>query len=251
MKSFLKSIFFSLPFGKIGRNRASILMYHSVSDRSDYFANVLPQEFEGQMQYLAREKFSVISLLELVRRLRAGESLGGAIILTFDDGYRDNYTDVFPVLKRFDFPATIFVTTDQIGSVDARGIKHLSIAEMKEIESSGLVSIEPHTKSHPKLGALLPKAAREEITGSKKVVENLLSKTATIFAYPYGNFNDDTLRIVKETGFDSAVTVKEGTVGPECDPFRLPRNSIDSSTTLPQFKGKVTRAVDYYASLKI
>lgn len=250
MTSLIKEIFFRLVRKKLPGNRASILTYHSVSDRSDYFANILPSEFKQQMECVAEKKRIVISLTELVRRLKNSEPLGGAIALTFDDGYQDNYTNAFPVLKRFNFPATIFVTTDQIDSTDKRGMRHLSLSEMKEMEASGLISIEPHTKSHPKLVTLSSAEAQEEIAGSKKVIEDLFSKTAILFAYPYGNFNDDTVRIVKGAGLKAAVTVKEGTVGAGCDPFRLPRNSIDRTTTFVQFRGKISTAIDWYHVLK-
>lgn len=251
MKRLLKELFFRLTnFAGLPDDRASILMYHSVSSRKKYFATVSPQAFEQQMAYIARTGRPVISLSELTRRLAAREPLGGSIVLTFDDGYRDNYTAAFPVLKKHRFPATIFVTTDLIGEKDTRGLEHLNVADMKEMEESKLIAIEPHTKSHPKLSMLSATAARDEIAGSKSVIEEILGKRTGAFAYPFGDFNDWVVRLLRDAGFDVSVTVVEGTAGPNDDPYRLKRNSIDSSTSFAQFKGKLSRAVDWYQEFK-
>ncbi|OGG59263.1 hypothetical protein A3C86_02455 [Candidatus Kaiserbacteria bacterium RIFCSPHIGHO2_02_FULL_49_16] len=250
MKRLFKEIFFRLTnIVGLPEDRASILMYHSISE-SDYFASVKPSEFKRQMSYLAGKKIPVISLAELVRRLKTGESMNGSAVITFDDGYRDNYTAAFPVLKKYGLPATIFVTTNLIGKKDTRGLERLTIADMKEMEASGLIAIAPHTKSHMKLSTLSNEAARDEIAGSKRTLEEAPMKRAGEFAYPFGDFNDETVRLVIGAGFDAAVTALEGTVGPNDDQFRLKRNSIDRSTSFSQFKGKLSRAVDLYQKLK-
>lgn len=246
MKDFLKEIFFRLaPKFSLPKDRASILMYHSISARKDYFSTVSPEVFNKQMAYLAAKKREVIPLAELVRRLRTHEPLGGSVVFTFDDGYRDNYTTVFPLLKQYNFPAAIFVTTDFIGNTG-----YCSIEELREMHDSGLVAIEPHTLSHPKL-AKLPRAdAGREIHESRRVLQEILGTTPTLFAYPYGNFSDETVGLAREAGFVGAVTVEEGTVGPATDPLRLPRNSVDRTTTFEQFRGKVSRTIDRYMALK-
>ncbi len=247
----LKEAFFRLATKPaLPPDRASILMYHSVSAGADYFMNVEPKDFERQMAYLAEKKTPVIAFGELVRRLHSNQPLGGAVVLTFDDGYRDNYTVAFPILKKYGFPATIFVTTDMIGKVDKRNLARLSIEEIKEMEASGLIDIEPHTKTHPKLATLFATVAEQEIQGSKHAIEEVLGKSALIFAYPYGNFNDETERLVRDAGFVAAVSVGEGTVHAKSDSYRLPRNSIDRSTTFAQFKGKISTTIDLYVRLK-
>ncbi len=220
-------------------------MYHSVCERKDYFSAISPEVFNQQMAYLAAKKRKVIPLAELVRRLRAHEPLGGAVVLTFDDGYRDNYTDVFPLLKQYRFPATIFVTTDYIGTPE-----YCSAEELCEMHESGLIGIEPHTLTHPKLAHLSRADALREIGESRRILEDILGTTPTLFAYPYGNFSNETVDIVCEIGFTGAVTVAPGTVDHNADILQLPRNSVDSSTTFSQFHGKVSRAIDWYVALK-
>ena len=247
MNSLFKRVLFSVlnVFAPNLKERASILMYHSISERKEYFSAVSPEEFNRQMAYLAGKKHSVISLAELVRRLGARESLRGAVVLTFDDGYRDNYTTVFPLLAQYGFPATIFVTTDRIGSPG-----YCSAAELREMQDSGLIAIEPHTLSHPKLAKLPRAEAAREVCESRQALQEILGTLPTLFAYPYGSFTEETVELVREAGFLGAVTVKEGTVSTDTDVFHLPRNSVDSSTTFSQFRGKVSRAIDWYVTCK-
>ncbi len=253
MKKLLKKLFFLLiPKGPLSNDRAIILMYHAIVDRPDYFASVMPEQFERQMAYLAAHHYPVISLSELVRRLTQKEPLGGSVVITFDDGYRDNYTVAYPILKRYQFPATIFVTTGAVGGVDKRGLERLSIEEMKEMEASGIITLEPHSVTHPKLSKLSRENAREEIANSKKFLEEVLDKKCRFFATPYGDFNDETVAIIRECGFEGATTVSERTTArTNTDLFRLPRVSIDYSTTFSQFRGKTSTAVDWYEKLKL
>lgn len=248
---FAKDAFLSgFSFLGLPHDRAVILMYHSIADRPDHFNSVAPQVFARQMAHLARCKYLVISLSELVRRLRERVPLGGSVVITFDDGYRNNLTNAFSVLKRYNFPATIFVVTDLVGGTDRNGLERLSLEELRTLEASGLVDIEPHTKSHMRLSKLDEEAAREEIAGSKRSLEELLKKKAALFAYPHGDFCEATPRLVEESGFAGAVTVVEGTVGPDSNPFLLPRVSVDKTTSLVQFKGKLSRAIDMYERMR-
>ncbi len=246
MNPFFKNVFFKcVPKPMLPRGRASILMYHSVSDSGDYFSAISLAVFKKQMAYLAGKKYSIIPLAELARRLRAHGPLGGAAVLTFDDGYHDNYTNVFPLLGQYGFPATIFITTDLIGTPG-----YCSAEELRTMHRSGLISIEPHTLSHPKLAKLSRAEAAREIRESRRVLQEILGVAPTLFAYPYGSFSEETVGLVRDEGFAGAVTVEEGTVGPDTDPLCLPRNAVDSSTTFSQFRGKVSRAIDWYISFK-
>lgn len=247
----LKEAFFRIPgTPRLPQDRAAILMYHSVSANTDYFMNVLPNDFEKQMAYLAEKGIRVVRLRELVELLTTRKPLGGVVVITFDDGYKDNCTTAFPVLQKYNFPATIFVTTGMIGKIDKRNLERLSVDEMKKMEESGLVDIEPHTKTHPKLATLFATAAEQEIQGSKRAIEEMLGKTANFFAYPYGNFNEETKCLVQNAGFVAALGVEEGTVKEDSDLFALPRNSIDGSTTIAQFRGKASMRIDRYQKLK-
>lgn len=249
MRKFFKNIFYMFWPKVLPADRAIILMYHSVSDDAEYFSNISPSDFERQMNYLKKQECSVISLAELVRRLWTGESLNASVAITFDDGYKNNYEKAYPILKAYGFPATIFLTTGKVGTRDEK-MPYVSESELGAMESSGLISIEPHTVSHPKLATLSVEDARKEIEDSKAAVERLLHKTARFFAYPFGNYNQPVIETVREAGFEGAVTVREGSVGSNANPYLLPRVSIDQSTTFAQFRGKLTSAVDWYERIK-
>lgn len=250
MKLVKDAILGGFSFLGLPRDRAVILMYHSIDDRPDHFNSVAPDTFARQMSYLSAQKLNVIQLSELVRRLCEKLPLRGSVVITFDDGYRNNLTNALPVLRQQGFPATIFVVTDLIDKTDENGLERLSRQELQALEASGLVDIEPHTKSHPRLSKLDAGAAREEIAGSKVKLEEMLGKKATLFAYPYGDYGETTPRLVRECGYAAAVTVEEGTVRTGVDPFRLPRVSIDKTTSLVQFKAKVSTAIDAYEGFK-
>ena len=126
----------------------------------------------------------------------------------------------------------------------------LSEYELKEMHASGLIDIEPHSMTHPKLAKQTLLDATREVGESKKVIESLLQKKCSLFAYPYGSYNEETVSIVRALGFDAAVTVIEGTVTAGDDAFTLKRNSIDQLTNWPQFLGKISRSIDLYHSLK-
>ncbi|OGG80377.1 hypothetical protein A3A39_04295 [Candidatus Kaiserbacteria bacterium RIFCSPLOWO2_01_FULL_54_13] len=229
----------------------SILMYHSIEERLDHFSSVAPAVFEMQMGYLASHGYRVISLGELASRLQGKSLLNRCVVLTFDDGFRNNYTHAFPVLKRFRFPATIFVVTGRIGQRDKEsGLQYLRENELREMEASGLIDIEPHTETHPKLSALSKEEALQEMKKSKEAVERILVKQTRLFAYPYGNYTDETVRVAEECGFKAAVTVREGIVTSREKFLELPRNSVDRSTTFVQFKGKVSSVIGRYEALK-
>ena len=123
-------------------------------------------------------------------------------------------------------------------------------SDMSVMHASGLIDIEPHSVSHPKLAKLDRALAKQEIIESKEYLETLLTKSCELFAYPYGNHTDETVGIVRDMGFKAAVTVREGSVSSKVDPLRLRRNSIDKLTTLTQFLGKISRSVDWYQKLK-
>jgi peptidoglycan/xylan/chitin deacetylase (PgdA/CDA1 family) len=252
MKALLKSaaLAFLAPLG-LSKQRAVILMYHSVNDTNEYFMNVRPEVFERHMAYLHKRGLPVISLTELVQRLREKRPLGGSVVITFDDGYRDNLTAVLPILKKYGFPATIFVTTSLIGATDKRGFARLSTDDMRELVASGLIELQPHTRSHPRLAELATEEARSEVVSSMLDMQAMLGLPCNIFAYPYGSYSRETDRIVRESGFTAACTVREGTVSGSSDPYLLPRVSIDSSTTWPQFKGKLSRGIDIYHAVKL
>lgn len=237
IKSFLNSIWFFVVHKIILGKRFSILMYHSVGKGKEFHV-VDPVEFEWQMKHLKDKGFKVVPLENIL-----DEKDKKAIAITFDDGYEDNFLKAFPVLRKFSFPATVFLTTANIGNkdyVNSRGV-HLPMLDWSQIRAmhdSGLIDFEPHTVSHPRLSSLGPEDAKKEMADSKEEIEKMLNKTCNIFAYPFGDYNKSAVAEAREI-FKMAVIVDRGFVGKGDDPLLLKRNSIDASTTRSIFRMKV------------
>ncbi len=149
--------------------RASVLMYHTV-DNSGVLFSVRPEDFEWQMSYLKKNNFQVISLPVLVGLLLEKKPIfKKTVVLTFDDGHENNYFEAFPILKKYNFPATIFLSTgfmDDYYFSESQNMKFKMLAwrEIKEMHDSGLVDFEPHGVKHQKLGKIPLKEAEQEIT---------------------------------------------------------------------------------------
>lgn len=234
--------------------RVSILMYHSISDSPAFFA-VSQKEFAWQMEYLKKLDYRVIPLIRLIESLKNKEELEDkTIVLTFDDGYVDNFTKAWPLLKKYDFPATIFLSTDYIGRsfVNSQQIETavLNQRQIKEMSSSGLIEFASHTQTHPHLENISLADFTEEARRSKEVIEELIQKKCRFFAYPRGCFRKDFFAILEGLGYQAAGSVEEGLISKKEKIFSLKRNFIYQSGGRTQFKGKLTYSVVIYNWLK-
>lgn len=219
-----------------------ILMYHSVGQHKIFF-NVKPEEFKRQMDWIYKNGYKVISLKDLAMGSE-GKLAPKTVVLTFDDSFEDLYFNVFPILKEYRFPATVFVATDFIGKEqknESTGIifKTLNWEQIKEMHGSGLIDFEPHSCSHRELAGLSLEDARREIVESKRIIEEGLQKQCLCFAYPRGKYSEAIIAALKESGFTAAVTVNPGRARKGNDLLELPRQSIDSATGRLQFLSKV------------
>jgi peptidoglycan/xylan/chitin deacetylase (PgdA/CDA1 family) len=194
-----------------------ILAYHSVSDqRSDGLSVSVPQ-FESQMAWLNRKGYRAITLGDFIRG--AFDRRDRIVILTFDDGYADNYTVAFPVLAQFGFVGTIFLASNYIGTGrsywwdegklaaagDPGAFRPMSWAEAREMARAGF-EFGSHTCSHPDRFAELPAAVqREEITRSRAEIEERLARPVVSFCYPRGSVNETTIELVEQAGYSCGV----------------------------------------------
>ena len=183
-----------------------IIVYHHVSrldsPRPD---TVSPERFEWHMAYLKKYHFNVLPLSALVRIIRQGKPMPRkSVVITFDDGSEDNFQYAFPVLKKYGFPATIFVITDVTNTEG-----YLNTAQMKEMLAHG-IEIGSHTRRHAYLPGVSGKTLVEEIKGSKDRLEQELGVTTTSFAYPSGGFTEEARRLVQTSGYESACTTNRG-----------------------------------------
>ena len=242
LKKILKEIL-SIPvviFRFQNLKRGSILMYHSVGLNTK-FSTVTPTEFEKQIQYLLNKKYKIIRLADVVESITQGQSLDKCVALTFDDGYLDFYSCVFPLLKKYKIPASVFVATDYIGKEMRTKQGHvfqiISESQIKEMISSGYVDVMPHTKTHPKLSNITHKDGVDEIIESQSVLTRISGRICNIFAYPFGNYTPEIVSYLEDSPkWIAAVTVKKGYISSDSPLFLLPRNSIDSEVGMMQFR---------------
>jgi len=224
-----------------------ILTYHSVGCR-DHDMNVSLDAFKAQMAWLA-EHCAVIPLSA------AADSEPG-VALTFDDGYRDNLVNALPVLADLGLPATVFVVPGRMGGMldhdrDPTTSQLLSWEELDELEAAG-IEAGAHTMTHRRLSALSSSEQREEIVRSAEVLSGHLGHTVRAFAYPFGAVTDYTalsMQLVREAGFDYAVSNRYGRTHPGGERWGLRRIWIDASDSLATFQAKVTGRLDLLSVL--
>ncbi len=179
-----------------------VLMYHHV----DYSPEpsgvyVRPETFERQMEFLKVHRYRVTELSEIIRLIKTGQNIPRkTVVITFDDGYLDNFQNAFPVLKKMDFPATIFMISS---NVNHQG--WLSEEDLRILDGSR-ITIGSHTAHHAFLPGVRLADANTELIDSKKELEKILGHPVTLFSYPAGGLTSGIEALVKETGYEGAVT---------------------------------------------
>jgi len=175
--------------------------------------------FENQLQELRRYHYNPVFVSAIAQSLKAQKPLPQySVALTFDDGYQDFYTNVFPLLKKYQMKATLYVIINALDKPD-----YLTTAQLKEISASSLVEIGSHTFNHLDLKTLKLKKEKFEIANSKIFLERLLGRVVPTFAYPFGSFLPAQWPVVKNIGYQAAVSVNPGVVQSENDIWFLKR----------------------------
>ena len=227
-----------------------ILYYHRVDD-DDQRSCVRPTQFLQQMGYLATHAYRVITLERLGHALVSGETLPErSVILTFDDGFADNYTQAYPILQRFGFPATIFLTVGFIGtdvlpvlSGPHRPARPLSWSQVHEMGRHG-IGFGSHTLTHPSLPRLGTEELRQEVYGSRLLLEEKLARDIPFFCYPKGEVTAPVKAAVQQAGYLGACSTYPGPIRSQSDLFALPRTYIGRDDTLGDFRKKLGGAYD-------
>ena len=198
-----------------------ILNYHQVNNSREVNSlTVNNRDFAKQMNYLVDNGYHTVTLDEVLSSWERGTELPTKpVVITFDDGYADNYEWAFPILKHYNLKATIFLVSDYMDRFD----NYLTWANVKEMQESGLISFESHTLSHEELTKLSPGDIEHQLRGSAEALKWRLKKPTHFLAYPCGSYNDDVIRLVKENGYRGAFTVKYGLAAPKDSFFALDR----------------------------
>lgn len=239
---------FARLFGPKLSNCVPILMYHSISDNlfakshPYYQINTLPEIFARQMRWLRNSGYRAINLPEVLAGFQIGEDFSKTVAITFDDGYRDFYTDAWPVLKQCGFTATIFLATDRIQASPARieGADYLTWSDVRELHAEG-IRFGAHTVTHPDLRSLGPDQIEYELGRSKEIIEDRLGVAVDSFSYPHGfpEEDKDYARYLEDVlcnlGYDHGVSTILGRAVQKSNRFFLPRlpvNSLDDPSFL-------------------
>jgi peptidoglycan/xylan/chitin deacetylase (PgdA/CDA1 family) len=216
--------FFQFCEGLRRRQRRVVLTYHRVRDDSiDPHISVTPRTFERQLCYLTN-RYTLVSadtLLAPPDPVKNGRK--PPVVLTFDDGYLDNYEQAFPLLKKYAAPATIFLVSRWLNRPTFLSRRHIMEMSKHGIEFGS------HTLNHPVLSGLNADQAKNEIEGSKMDLERLLGTPVRFFAYPKGKFRDinaEIIRGVAAAGYKAAFTAENGQVTGEEGPYELKRIGI-------------------------
>jgi len=204
-----------------------VLMYHHVLDSSvakEISAtnlNVPINTFREQMDYLLGKGYHVISLDEMMAGIRSNSLPSKPVVLTFDDGYRDFYENVFPILREKSIRATVFAISQFVG-----GPRYVEWWQLREMVGSNLVLVGDHTLNHLSLPRLSVDEQRNQIVSARKILEENSGQRVEFFAYPYGSYNAVAEQILRENGFGGAVTTTN--VNPQCAglPYELSRIRI-------------------------
>jgi peptidoglycan/xylan/chitin deacetylase (PgdA/CDA1 family) len=200
-------------------------MYHYVrtvdpaEDELGYRLSVSPDVFDEQVAWLSENGFTSVrmdTLSECLRGLtRCPEK---PVALTFDDGYADAATEALPVLERYGFTATFYIVTGFVGRPG-----YMTWEQIELLRDSGM-EIGSHSLSHPDLAAHSSEAAYEEITQSRRIIEEQIGMPVRSFCYPIGSYTPEIADIVREAGYTNAVTTYPGTDMELL--FELPRQRI-------------------------
>lgn len=231
-----------------------ILMYHKIGDpppgsqlKKLWVSNA---DFRRQMAYLLDHGYHPITLAEVAQAVDGGKDLHPkSVVITFDDGYRNNLDNALPILKEFGFRAVLFVVTNALGrdnfwhdpSSETR-IPMLTWEQTKTLQDAGW-EIGSHTLNHPRLSKLSPAEVAKELTESRDEIERRLGKRPVTFANPYGNASDDPAvqDAIKDAGYRWSVSVHQGKADLDGNAYCLKRLFVRGDDNLLDFHLNMTR----------
>ena len=227
-----------------------ILMYHMVCapkpEHKFKGLRVAPQAFERQLAYLAEQGWNFVTMTELMSADSLPEK---TVAITFDDGYEDNFTQAFPILKKYNAKATLYLVVDRhdrdwsskkkahhnSGEL-AKEVK-LSDQQVEQMVSSGVFELGAHTLTHVNLSNADERIKRHEIMGSKQQIEKRFDVQVNSFAYPFGIYDEQDAKLADEAGFTSSVTTVDGINSDlKQDPQQLKRVKISGKDNFFAFK---------------
>ncbi|WP_052447575.1 polysaccharide deacetylase family protein [Clostridium polynesiense] len=219
-----------------------IFMYHYITDtESDEPMHVSKAQFREQIKYLKENNYKFLTLDELYEIKSKGKKFPRkAIVITFDDGYENIYTNAYPVMKEFDAKGSVYVITNKIG---VKG--YLNKRQIKELKEAGYIDIGSHTVNHPRLDELSYENQLWELKESKKNLEEIVEKKVDCLVYPYGGRNKDTIKAAEAAGYKLAFVIDSDYTKTYSDNYELKR--LVGLSDLKRLKklSKISRTNDF------
>ena len=240
---------------RVGPVQGRILMYHRVDNVPGDRLAVSPAAFRAQMDWLRRKQIRVVDLNTLIDSLHNPHAPANQVAITFDDGYLDNYEHAWPTLRSFGFTATIFVSAGLIGTKRVIPAERsgavpaplLSWEQVREL-SENHIEIGSHAMTHTRLTRMPLVKVREEVTDSKKILEDRLGRPVEWFCYPSGAFSVEVVKLVQLAGYAGACSVRPGANTRQTNRFALRRTEVSAEDTLWTFQKKMAGAYDGWHS---
>lgn len=214
----------AIPSGR----QVPVLMYHAVSDQTWGLEGLFlsPSDMEAQLKYLTENGYDPIFFSDLPHLNQYKKP----VILTFDDGYNNNYTDLYPLLQKYNVKATIFVIPSSVG-----GQYSMTAAQIKEMADSGLVSIQSHTQDHKELASLSADQQKQQFAQSQLAIAHMTGRIPSVLSYPSGSYDGNTLSLAPEY-FDMAVKSRGGLWTVQNNFFEIDRYPVYRDTGMSSFQ---------------
>ena len=184
-----------------------ILLYHRVGPETDALT-VSVQRFQEDMEFLSQAGYNPLSLAEVKQHMLTATPLPDKpLLITFDDGYLDNYTNAFPILQQYGMKASFYIITGFVGQPE-----RMTAAQIREMAAAGM-DFGSHTVSHRPLAELTLAEASNELQNSKQALEQIMGQLVAFAAYPCGSYNQDVLDIAKAAGYVGGFSTRYGLAG--------------------------------------
>lgn len=230
-----------------------VLTYHHVNYHSGDTVTVTPEVFAAQLKFLHEEGYQTLSADELFDFAAGTKKFAGkSVVISFDDGWLDNYLYAVPLLLKYQFKATFFIITSRVeaASVNERPVrKEVPIHDaakklietgeaaqvvlgwnlIRELEESGLFGFYSHTVTHRRCADLPPFELQAELADSKQSIEKELGRTCDYLCWPYGSFSAATVAAARDAGYKALFTTIDGFCAPCSDPFMIQRLEVENS----------------------
>lgn len=238
------------------RNHIPILMYHRLADVPGDRNALPPEKFAEQLKFLKQQGYYTASMEEVWAHYTSGKKLPKkSVLLTFDDGYADNFSAALPLLQKYQMRAAVFPISNWVGkenkweNFNKKPTMTMTYDQLQAWRDAGM-EIGAHSVNHPFLSTCQPDIVLGEVSECKQALQNRLGCEISFFCYPYGNFSPSVITALKEAGYKGAFAIFDQVPLLSVDVFALPRIPIPARQSMWEFRLKVSRLHPVFLMLR-